>query len=131
MVVPGIGRNRFSVPSATEQGATTIFALEELRIETNDFIIPLQQVGGRHDLYRFNIELGGIDLAVHAEVNADQWRRRMDHINARSLELLNKMDANGLSVSGEYRLVTSVPSGRASSNLTRRSPTSGSPCLFT
>ena len=39
-------------------------------------------------------------MAVHAEVNADQWRRRMGHINARSLELLNKTDANRVSFSG-------------------------------
>lgn len=100
VVVPDIGRNLFSVPSATEQGATTIFALEESRIETNDFTIPLQQVGGRRDLYTFNIELGGVDLALHAEVNADQWHRRMGHINGRSLELLNKTDANGVRFSG-------------------------------
>ena len=46
VMVPGIGRNLVSVPSATEQGATTTFALEEPRIDTNDFTIPLQQVGG-------------------------------------------------------------------------------------
>ena len=98
-VVPGIGRSLFSVPSATEQGATTIFALEESRIETNDFTIPLQQAGRRRDLYTFNIELGGVDLALHAEIDADQWHLRMGHINARSLEL-NKTDANGVSFSG-------------------------------
>ena len=54
--MPGIGRNLFSVPSVTEQEATTIFALEESRIETIDFTIPLQQVGGRQDLYTFNID---------------------------------------------------------------------------
>ena len=99
-MVPGIGRNLFSVSSATEQGATTSFALEESRIETNDLTIPLQQVGVRRDLYTFSTELGGVDLALHTEVNADQWHRRMGHINARSLEPLNKTDANGLSFSG-------------------------------
>ena len=100
VVVPGIGRNRFSVPSGTDQGATTILALKESRIETNDFTIPLQQVGGHRDLYTFNIDPGGVDLALHAEVNADQWHRRMAHINARILELLNKTDANGVNFSG-------------------------------
>ena len=100
VVVPGIGRNLFSVPSATEQGATTMFALEESRIETKDFTIPLQQVGWRRDLYTFNVELGGVYLALHAAVNADQWHRRMGRINARSLELLNKTDADGVSFTG-------------------------------
>ena len=39
-------------------------------------------------------------MALHAEVNADQWHRRMAHINARILELLNKTDANGVNFSG-------------------------------
>ena len=89
-MVPGIGRNLFSVPSAMEQGAKTIFALEELRIETNELTIPLEQVGVCRDLYTLFIELGGVDLALHAKVHADQWRGRMGHGNARSLELLNK-----------------------------------------
>ena len=67
MVVPGVGRNVFSVLSATEKGATAIFALEESWTETNDFTIPLQQVGRRRDLYTFHIELEGVDLALHAE----------------------------------------------------------------
>lgn len=46
VVVPNNWRNLFSVPSALEQGATTIFVLEDSRIETNDFTILLQQVGG-------------------------------------------------------------------------------------
>lgn len=42
----------------------------------------------------FNIELGRVNLALHAEVHADQWHRRMRHINARNLELLDKTDIN-------------------------------------
>lgn len=41
VVVPRIGYI-FSVPSVTEQGATTIFALQRSRVETNGFTIPLQ-----------------------------------------------------------------------------------------
>ena len=99
-MVPDIGRSLFSVPSATAQEATTIFALEESRIETNDFTIPLQQVGGSRDLYVFNVELGEVDLALHAKVNADQWHRRLGHINERSMELLYKTEANGVRFSG-------------------------------
>ena len=50
------------VPSAAEQRATTIFALEGSRIEANDFNFPLKHVWGRRNLYTFNIELGGIDI---------------------------------------------------------------------
>lgn len=44
---------------------------EELRIETNEFTIPLQQTGERCGLYTFSIELGGVSLALHPEVNVD------------------------------------------------------------
>lgn len=96
VVVPGIGPNVFSVPSAPEQGATTIFEVEGTRIETTDFTIPLQQVEGRRDLFMINIKLGGVDLGLDAEVNESQWHRCMDHINSRSLDLLSKTDANGV-----------------------------------
>lgn len=85
-----------SVPSGTGQRATAIFALEKSRIETNDFAIPLSQVRGRRNAYTFKIEPGGVELALHGEVNADQWHFCMDHINTRSLELLSKPDANGV-----------------------------------
>ena len=75
--------------------------MEESRIETNDFTIPRQQVGGRRNLYTFNIELGGVDLALHPEENVDQWHCRMGHVNTRSLELLNRTDANGVSFNGK------------------------------
>lgn len=99
MVVPDIGRNLVSVPSTTEQGARPISAREKLRIETNDFTIPQQHVGGRRDLYILSIELGGIDSALHAEANANQWHCRLGHINDRSLGLLNKTDSNGVCLS--------------------------------
>lgn len=57
------------------QGATTIFTLEESRVETKYFIIAPQQVGESRDPYTFNIELGAVDLALHAEVNVNQWHR--------------------------------------------------------
>ena len=63
-MVSGIGGNLFSVPTTTEQEATTIFALEESRIETTNFTIPLQHVGDRRDLYTLNIELGGVDFGT-------------------------------------------------------------------
>ena len=96
VVVPGIGRNLFSVSSATEQVATTIFALEESRIENNDFTIRLQQVGGRRDLYTFNIERGEGELILHAEEKVDQWNSRMSHFNGRRLEFLKRMDDSGV-----------------------------------
>lgn len=42
-----------------------------MRIETNEFTIPLQQTGERCGLYTFSIELGGVSLALHPEVNVD------------------------------------------------------------
>ena len=77
-------------------GGYNTVALEESRIKINDFTTPLRQVRGRRDVYTFNTELRGVELALHVDVNADQWHFGMDHINARSLELFSKPDANGV-----------------------------------
>ena len=96
VVVPGFGRNRFSAPSSTQQGSTNTFILEESRIETDHFTIPLQQVRGRRDLYTFNIERGEGELILHAEEKVDQWNSRMSHFNGRRLEFLKRMDDSGV-----------------------------------
>ena len=36
---------------------------------------------------------------MYVEANADQWPRRMGHINARILEVLNKADAEDVRLS--------------------------------
>ena len=64
--------------------------------------IPLQQLGDDNQTYSFslNLEENGKDRALRAEA-FDLWRRRMGHISARSFEILNKAQGNGLSCCGD------------------------------
>lgn len=102
MVVPGLGRNLFSVPQDTLQGATTTFAAEALRIEKVNFCLPLKQVAGARELYSFEMELNTPEPALQAtRINtADNWHHRMGHINTQSIGLLNKTDTNRMYLVG-------------------------------
>lgn len=91
-----MGRIIVSVPSATNKGSCKPVGIVG---DTNGFIISLQQVGGRGDLYKFNIELGEVDLALLAEENTDHWRRSMGYFDARGLEPLNKINTIGVGFS--------------------------------
>lgn len=53
---------------------------------------------GIRDLYSFDMELDIPDFALQAKIanTADNWHRRMGHINANTLEFLNKMDDQGM-----------------------------------
>lgn len=66
MVVSGLGRNLFSVPEATAQGITTIFALHDSRIEATDFVLLLTQVRGARNLYSFNMDVEEQVVALQA-----------------------------------------------------------------
>ena len=98
VVVPGLGCNLFSALQATLQGAITTFAADASRIETDSFVLPLKHMRGTRDLYSFDLELDTPDLALQATRihTADNWHRRMGHINAKGLDLLNKTDGNGM-----------------------------------
>ena len=102
-VVPGLGRNLFSVPQAALQGVITTFTADASRIETDSFVVPLEQVGGTRDLYLFDLELDTPGLVLQATRihTADNWHRRMGHINAKRLDLLNKTDGNRMRFVGE------------------------------
>lgn len=73
-----------------------MFAAEASRIETDSFVLPLKQVTGTRDLYSFDMEMDAPKLALQAtRINtADNWHRRLGHINAKRLDLLNKTDSN-------------------------------------
>ena len=46
VVAPGLGRNLFSVPQATLQGAVTTFAADASRVEADSFVPP--ETSGRN-----------------------------------------------------------------------------------
>ncbi|CAM9813692.1 unnamed protein product, partial [Sphacelaria rigidula] len=102
LVVPGLGRNVFSVKQATRYGVVSIFKINNLRLDTNDFTVPLQEL--ESDLYFFSLELSsGNDasgLALQAADAATLWLRRMGHPNSNSLNLLKNVGSNGVDFGG-------------------------------
>ena len=103
LVVPGLGRNLFSVKQAARNGIVSIFDMNTPRLETDNFTIPLQELG--YDLYYFSLYFNdGIDrpeLAMHAATGANLWHRRLGHLNRKSLDLLKNFDnTNGVSFDG-------------------------------
>ncbi|CAM9982684.1 unnamed protein product [Sphacelaria rigidula] len=102
LVVPGMGRNLFSVKQATRNGVVSIFEMNNPRLETNKFTVPLQEL--ESDLYFFSLELSsGNDasrLAVQAADAVTLWHRRMGHLNSNSLNLLKNVGSNGVDLGG-------------------------------
>ena len=135
VVVPGLARNLFSVPQAASQGVVTTFVADASRTETDSFVLPLKQVRGTRDLYSFDLELDtpGLVLQVTRIHTANNRHRRVGHVNAKSLDLLNKADGNGMCFVREVSDCDVCAIGNtpvAPNELTRRKPASMSAILL-
>ena len=103
LVVPTIGRNLFSVKTATRNGIVLIFDRENPRLEAFGVTLPLS--GEQDNLHTFVHDLGAdsygaTKLATNAMSNAELWHRRLGHLNRRNLELLQRHDGNGINFDG-------------------------------
>ena len=72
LVVPGLGRNLFSVKQAARNDIVSIFDMDDPRLEANNFNPPLQELG--YDLYSFSLDLSNkicaAELAMQATAKA-------------------------------------------------------------
>ena len=98
VVVPGIGRNLFSVMTAAKKGIATIFDYENPRLKRFNVAVPPRSESG--DLYSFVLDLnadryGVKKLAMNAAANAQVWHRWLGHLHAQSLDILRKRDGTG------------------------------------
>ena len=103
LVVPTIGRNLFSVKTATRNVIVSIFDRENPRLEAFGVNLPL--CGEQDNLHLFVLGLsadayGATELAMNAVFNAQLWHRRLGHPNRRSLELTQRHDGNGITFDG-------------------------------
>ena len=102
LIVPGLGGNLFSVKQASRNGVVSIFDKCNPRLEANNFTLPLQELG--NDLYFFSLDIvsgsSASELAMQAAATATLWHRRMGHLNRKSLDLLKKVNNNGVSFDG-------------------------------
>ena len=98
VVVSRLGKNLFSVPESTSERITTVFELNDSRIETSGDNLPLQQVAGTRDLFSFNVEVDAPNVALPAKADVDTWHRRVGHINSKCLGFLNTTNDNDVSI---------------------------------
>ncbi|CAN0474920.1 unnamed protein product, partial [Ascophyllum nodosum] len=81
--IPTIGRNLFSVKTATRNGIASIFDRENPRLEAFGVTFPLR--GELDDLYSFVLDLsidayGATELVMNAVSNVQLWHRRLGHL---------------------------------------------------
>ena len=73
LIVPGLGRNLFSVKQTARNGVVSIFDVTNPRLEAHNHTFPLQELG--HDIYYFSLDLAGggngPELAMQAAANAN------------------------------------------------------------
>ena len=103
LIVPGIGRNMFSVKTATRKGIVSIFDVNKPRLKAGDITVPLR--GENDALYSFKLNLSadgyvGKELAMNAVTNAQVWHQRLGHLDTRSLGLMNRNNGNGVAFDG-------------------------------
>ena len=85
MVVPGIGRNLFSVMKAGKKGIVVMFYYESTRLEGFDVAVQLQSESD--NLYSVVPDLstaryGAKERAINAVDNAQMWHRWLDRLHA-------------------------------------------------
>ena len=95
VVVPGIGRNLFSVMTAAKKGIATIFDNENPRLE--GFNVTERLRSESDELYLFVLDLstnrcGTKELAMNAIAIGQVWHRWLGHPHAQSLDILRKRD---------------------------------------
>ena len=103
LIVPGIGRDPFSVKSSTKRGVVSIFDFDNPRLELSGITVPLRAEDD--DLYSLVFDSsadshGGKELAMNAITNTKLWRRRLRHLKKRSLELRQRRGGNGVVFDG-------------------------------
>lgn len=86
LIVPGIGRNLFSVNTAARKGIVSIFNVNNPRLEATDIAVQLRREDD--DLYSFKLDLNsdgyaGKELATYC--SGQVWHQRLCHLNKRSL----------------------------------------------
>ena len=122
LIVPGIGRNLFSVESATKKGVVSIFDFDNTRLELFGITFPL--CAEDDDFYSLVFDSsadshGGKELAMNVMTNAQLWHRRLGHPNTRSLELMQRRDGNGVAFDGSIDLCDACAVGKVTSCLTQ------------
>ena len=113
LVVPGLGRNIFATTVELKNGVRFVLEVGNPHLAIGGIIIPLKQdpqnqgmcsldimfyCNPQHELFGkpegvSHDDVPGVVYAATAD--ADIWRRRLGHMNPRSMELLRRKEGNG------------------------------------
>ena len=110
-IVSGIGRNFFSVKSATKKVVASIFDFDNPRLELSGITVSSRAENDELHSLVFDLSAdnhGGKELAMNAMINAQMWHRRWGHLNKRSLELMQRCDGNGVPLAVQPITATSA-----------------------
>ena len=100
IAVPGLGRHLFSPFVASRMGVVTIFDSVQLRLEMGDVTVPMKRLDNNTILCSISLELDNPTTTAMRAESADLWHRRSGHINSRSLDVLRKVEGNGIGYTG-------------------------------
>ena len=96
IAVPGLGRHLFSPLVASRMEVVTIFDSVQPRLEMGDVTVPMKRLDNDTILCSVPLELDKSTNTTMLTESADLWHRRLGHINSRSLDVLRKMEGNGI-----------------------------------
>ena len=115
MIVPGMGRHLFSSARAMKSGVSTILETGNPHLQfDNKTSLLLNQHQKDAGMCSFDVSLRALDgvtygrsekpstpsVALPAQVSADTWHRRLGHMNPCNMELLRKVEGNGVEYTG-------------------------------
>ena len=118
IVVPGLGKNLFSVAMSSATSVVSVFDCVRPRLEMRSVVLPMDRLGDDRTLYSFSMDLvrDSAGAAMRAE-STDLWHRRMGHINSKSMAVLQGVPDNGVKYDGDVAaccLLYTSPSPRDS-----------------
>ena len=93
VVVPGIGRNLFSVIATAKKSIVTIFDYENPRLEGFNVTVPPWSETGDLNLFVLDLSADGCrakQLEMDTVAIAQVWHRRLGPLHAQSLGILRK-----------------------------------------
>ena len=107
VIAPRIGRNLFSVKSATKKDIVSISDFDKPRLELSGITISLRGKDDHPYSLAFHLSAdshGGKKMAMNAMTSAQLWHRRLEHLNKTSLELMPRREGNGVAFDGSFDL---------------------------
>ena len=104
ITVPGLRSHLFSPLVASRMGVVAIFDSVQPRIEMGDVTVPMKRLDHGTILCSVCLKLENSTNTAMRAVSADLWHRRLGNISSRSLDVLQKVEGNGIDCTGNVKV---------------------------